>query len=510
MGSSEISDGLSAVYRFEHKLDSIEASLAGGGRLSFVGLSGGFGTITAGQIWSASYNSVGAITDNSNLWGDSQTSYRVGNAVSYAISTGNMSLQIDAIMDESEGKTDNNIDQLEFGLAVDIGDIAKVAFAHIRVEDYTETVASTTYTSVSEFKGQLSLDNTLDVTPVVSTLDVTPVTLVGSAVMPVMLVNLVYKLGAPRTKLPLFECPGGGPPMLVGATAAQCKLMGHAITGLFYDRSTGDPMFKNGNVPLELDVNGDPILSTAVVSATKYALNDVNEITHYYTNKTSGAKVPVKIKRVWTNPTGSAAACKGGTATTTSCEETVEYEEMDGTALPPGSTIIVEHAGTIEIGRGTLDVEGGDLTGTVTGGDLTGTVTGGDLTGDLTLDNTLAVTTTTTKDPDTVEPKDGSVSNFLAAEFPLGAVTAYVGWSEKKENNTDKTSNTTFLGARGSLGDTGVSYVFQLRNQKETDSSPWILAVNKGLGGGASLHFEHSNPDNDSDSKNGVFLKVSF
>ena len=38
---------------------------SGGGRLAYVGLSGGFGTLTIGQIWSASYNSVGAITDNS-------------------------------------------------------------------------------------------------------------------------------------------------------------------------------------------------------------------------------------------------------------------------------------------------------------------------------------------------------------------------------------------------------------------------------------------------------------
>ena len=132
-GSNEISDGLTAVYRFEHKLDSSNATLdADGddeltddGRLSFVGLSGGFGTLTLGQIWGAEYNSTGAILDNSYFYGSSQGSYRVGDAVSYAMSTGPVSLQLDAIMNDNP----KSLDRMLVGASAGFGS-GKVAVSY--------------------------------------------------------------------------------------------------------------------------------------------------------------------------------------------------------------------------------------------------------------------------------------------------------------------------------------------------------------------------------------------
>ena len=80
-GSAKSGERLTVVYRFEHKIDTATASLSDGGRRSYVGFSGGFGTVTVGQICSASYNSDGVITDNSRFYGDSQTTLRHGNAV---------------------------------------------------------------------------------------------------------------------------------------------------------------------------------------------------------------------------------------------------------------------------------------------------------------------------------------------------------------------------------------------------------------------------------------------
>ena len=614
MGSSEVSDGLSAVYRFEHKLNSTNASLAGGGRLSYVGLSGGFGTISVGQIWSASYNSVGAITDNSNLWGDSETSYRSGNALSYALSSGNMSMQIDAIMDGSEGKTGNNIDQLEFGLAVDIGEIGKVAFAHVRVEDYTEKVMGKGYTSVSTLNDGLSIDNNLAVSPVTHDLAISPVTnnlavspvthdlavspvthdlaispvtnnlaispvthdlvvspvthdlvvsqisLVGSQALAVTLEDLGFRSGQQPNSVLLWNCDSAGDKL----ESEPCDADDVTNKVAVYDQNNNQLTRSSGDKPLARNEDGG-LVPTSTGPATvnsAYPFSDVKNIMHYITVKNQ--RVPVTRKLVWKvidesvsvdaedeNTDGTDDICVGDTAAANDCQEMVRYVKADGELVANAE---VKHAGIVEIDRGTLDVEGGELTGdvsggelsgdvsggelsgdvsggeltgTVSGGELTGTVSGGELTGDVsggeltgtvsggelsgtvTLNNELEVTTTTTKNPDTVNDKDGSVTNFLAAEFALGTVTGYVGWSEKKENNTGKTSDTTYVGARGSLGDTGMSYVFQLRN-KEDDSSPWILALNKSLGGGASLHFEHSNPDNGSDSKNGMFLKVSF
>ena len=105
-GSNEVSEGLTASYKFETKIttnnaesaggnDSILASIGSnssdpagnligvvdpddatkakkvstspGGRLSYVSLSGGFGTVTVGQIWSASGVHYGFAVDPS-LW----------------------------------------------------------------------------------------------------------------------------------------------------------------------------------------------------------------------------------------------------------------------------------------------------------------------------------------------------------------------------------------------------------------------------------------------------------
>ncbi len=153
-GSAEAGEGLTAVYRFEHKINTAEASLTTGGRLSYVGLSGGFGTVTVGQIWSAAYNSFGAVTDNSWFWGDAETSYRHSNAISYAFSNDLMSLQTDLIYDSPDalaavgdtvGETtldqagaDNanahrnreNLQETQFGLSINIGEIGKVALAY--------------------------------------------------------------------------------------------------------------------------------------------------------------------------------------------------------------------------------------------------------------------------------------------------------------------------------------------------------------------------------------------
>ena len=104
-GSAEVSDGLTAVYQFEHRINTGNASLqhydadgnlqTSAGRLAYAGLSGGFGTISVGQIWNAAYNHVGAITDQSYYFGNAGTGYRHGSAISYAFSSGAVRFQVD-------------------------------------------------------------------------------------------------------------------------------------------------------------------------------------------------------------------------------------------------------------------------------------------------------------------------------------------------------------------------------------------------------------------------------
>ena len=133
-GSSEVSEGLTAVYKFETRLDEDAAQ---SGNQIYAGLSGGFGSLTIGKFNNAAYLS-GGIRDIGNAFGASDVSSKVGNTVSYGYSTETFTLQADAIMDKGTD-TGKAVDQVQFGLAVNIGDIGKVAIAYEKAEDTMKT-----------------------------------------------------------------------------------------------------------------------------------------------------------------------------------------------------------------------------------------------------------------------------------------------------------------------------------------------------------------------------------
>ena len=136
-GTPEVSEGLNVVYRYEQGLDLGNAGLASakladdgetvtdvssGGRLSFIGVSGGFGSITTGQIWSAYYNHVGVVTDigiNNSYAGHSTA--RTGSTLSYAANTGPVSFQVDVQMDSNGAVENNSVDMTQVGVTLDTG-----------------------------------------------------------------------------------------------------------------------------------------------------------------------------------------------------------------------------------------------------------------------------------------------------------------------------------------------------------------------------------------------------
>ena len=127
-GSSEVSEGLTAVFQYETAVDLGDASM-GDGRISYVGLSGGFGSVTAGHLWSAFYNHVGAVTDTGvGSTNEAGVSYRTSNTVSYAASTGPVSFQLDLSMAPdtmTAGKLGavhgKSVDMAQFGMTLDTG-----------------------------------------------------------------------------------------------------------------------------------------------------------------------------------------------------------------------------------------------------------------------------------------------------------------------------------------------------------------------------------------------------
>ena len=391
-GSNEISDGLTAVYRFEHGISTADASQPqSGGRLAYAGLSGGFGTITAGQIWSASYNSVGAITDNSNLYGDSETSARHGNVVSYANTFGPASVQLDLVMDGAKD-TGKDIDQVEFGLSVALGDIGKIAIAHVKKEDLPATMTNT----VAVYKHTIGTGNSAKI-------HYTPKAWVTTLT------------GADATSW----YTGTIKPTTVMTIAVEMADVIIAKNSMYTFMRTDQGYFDNTATGVNTTINVHHIEGCAP---------DVN-----------AKDACVKSEKVYVTPFRIAAH-----PTTTTVVQTYSYFSED---------LIMK-----------------------------------------------------------MNP--GSKANHIAAEFSFGGVTPYLGYSEKKMNGKTKKDKTTFVGVRGSVGDTGFGYLFQYRDKEKADGTklePWVLGLSKTMGGGASLNFEHGDPgEKGKKSKTAIWLKVDF
>ena len=93
-----------------------DADSSNGGRHSSISLSGGFGTVTLGQFWSATAIHYGFKLDPSyvnGLFGGA--SYRPGNSVSYSSNAGDVSFQIDKVTGEGE--------RIEFGATANLGPV---------------------------------------------------------------------------------------------------------------------------------------------------------------------------------------------------------------------------------------------------------------------------------------------------------------------------------------------------------------------------------------------------
>ena len=97
-------------------IDEVTADSGPGGRLSYISLSGGFGTITAGQIWSASANHYGFAVDPSVFNGSfGGSGGRNPNSISYSSSAGDVSFQIDKVTGDGE--------RIEFGASAALGPV---------------------------------------------------------------------------------------------------------------------------------------------------------------------------------------------------------------------------------------------------------------------------------------------------------------------------------------------------------------------------------------------------
>lgn len=107
-GSGDVGNGLTALgrYEFETTTDK-ELPNVRDLRVGYVGISGGFGTVTVGQQWSAYFNSFGTLASPTYSVGYFLYSsvaggvFRGSNTVKYANSFGPVSLELDVRLNES-------------------------------------------------------------------------------------------------------------------------------------------------------------------------------------------------------------------------------------------------------------------------------------------------------------------------------------------------------------------------------------------------------------------------
>ena len=493
-GSNELADGLSAIYRFEHRINTANAGLDGGGRLAHVGLSGGFGTLTLGQIWSASFNATGAITDNSLLWGDSATSYRVGNALSYSNSVGNASLQIDAIMD-NERDTGDAVDQIEFGMTIGLGDIGKVAVGYVESKD----------TNIDDAWVHMPGDDPTPGQTAIAPVDPT-FWLWGDDVA----------AGEMRGRTMLTEVT-----VMVPITPGTANVYYNA-DGTYRTADTGNSIVR-GEISILNDIR---------------AVIDPNDLSVTYV--------------VGEADDGTIAACEAPAT----CEEETVYVQTS-TAFGTGTALTADGvaADTADGNTQAYIVRENSITTdtfhfVVTNpGDAEGLIrdTGAEVAGQLGMDEGNPGRPASVYDPGTPDgvEEDGAPNidpgfkaTHIAVEFGLGGVTAWLGHS-KIENNggalvmpemapatgdvvrdeddelmrtMDSDTKVTHAGVRGSVGDGGINYYLAYRSVDAAGekSNPFLINLNQSLGDGATAFIEHANDDDGESGRTWVGLKVDF
>ena len=96
-----------------------------------------------GKFHNAAYL-AGGIRDQGNAFGASDTNTKAGNTVSYTYSTEALSFQIDAIMDGAKD-TGKTIDEAQFGMSINLGDIGTVAIGYENAEDSMKEVMLTAH-----------------------------------------------------------------------------------------------------------------------------------------------------------------------------------------------------------------------------------------------------------------------------------------------------------------------------------------------------------------------------
>ena len=421
-----------------------------GGRLANVGVSGAFGTLSVGQIWSASDNHAGGILDNTQYYGDDKLTGRVGSALSYAFASGPMSMQADAIFSEGapaagmvdmENDPGEDIQEFQFGLTVQIGEIGKIALSYID-DKYTLDPGKDKLAGVMRAMGT-DRTGTVNSNPV-------PNTMHGFG---------EFEVAASAGAMPEpAEFDADQPPhrtklvadaLARGYTIDPTKIVANSVAMAAVTAGTaGTYVVVNQN------------LSNVIESVTETVITTEGSGSNLVTTTTESVYYGNYVqKTVTVDDAAKRTAAAGGTTPYTPSKTTTYTDSNTGAVYD-------------------MMDDGDDDTAWST------------KTTALGLQFSLA-------DVSIYTGVAKSKSSYEGHPFDADATAM-----------ADKETDTTFFGLSGGLGDTGVGYHFHWRD--EDDTKPWVLGLTRGLGDSALLVLEHSNNDGASPNATNLGLHVNF
>ena len=376
--------------------------------MSYVGLSGGFGTLSMGRVGSAGGNSTGGMLDNSFHYGDSYTGFRTGNAISYSNSVGGVSVQLDAIMNP-DIDSGNAIDETQLGLSLNLGDFGKLAVSHVNVEDSMN-------------------DGMVDLTVRLNT-ETTRAPTGRWAIVDGVLTAPTTVVWETKDKKAKFDPDTAKNLVLTHTVGTGSDKMTVEVMTVYHDGAADS--FDSGN--------------KAVMNAETGRLEKVGDCTT--------AAACINKSTVWVSSAYEQSGTDDGVKTYTFAAAK-EAANIDTTA--------------------------------------TATVTN-------------------------VTP--GEKKSTIAAEFGLGGITAFVGYSQVESNMKGaKKDKITHYGIRGGLGDSGVNFLVQARSEDlqgsapmDADRNPYVVNMSKSLGDGATAYIEHGTSDaKDAKANTRIGMIVNF
>ena len=386
------------------------------------------------------------------LWGNSHTSYTVGNALSYSNSVGNASFQVDAIMDSARD-TGDAVDQVEFGMSIGLGDIGKLAVSYVEKKD-------TNIMTMMHVEGDSGRPQ-INAVPAMYTIP-DPEDAKKTLTVKKVNVYVTRDTSADDSTDSVIDAKG----ML--ETGADNKVA-ESTMNTFLDNihRSGNTYFYGGAAPCmeEDDVKAGEEKCGMVTVYVRTVTTIGDDTTADDTDNTDGQTITTTVNETYYLEDAANVTMVAGTGI--AAQTAMPYKPASTTStadIKPGSksTHIAAEFGiggvTAYLGHSKTETNGG----AIMMGDNVNSMTGG------VVDETMTTKATDTK--------------------------------------------VTHAGVRGSVGDGGMNYLVQYRSVDAAGakSSPFLIHLNKSLGDGATAIIEHANNDDGVSGLTWVGLKVDF